>query len=131
MNYTETSAAIFNNAWFKDRVRVATSNYANYLLNTPAEDPEQADKLAVATRITQQYEIIVGQLMFTLSGDAEVQTAGPAIADGQLQQIVEKTIVKFVPANAPPIGTLPAARTARLQRGPFPAAPALPPTPTQ
>jgi hypothetical protein len=96
MNYTETSAAIFANAWFKDRVRVATSNYANYLLNTGAEDPEYNDKIAVATKITQQYEVIVGQLMFTLSGDSEVQAAGPAIPDEDLQPIVEKTLQKFV-----------------------------------
>lgn len=126
MNYTETSAAIFNNAWFKDRVRVATSNYANYLLNTPVEDPEQADKLAVATRITQQYEIIVGQLMFTLSGDAEVQAAGPAIADGLLQTIVEKTIVKFVPATPVPGAPTPQ-RGARFQ----PRVPVPPAIPTQ
>jgi hypothetical protein len=101
MNYTETSAAIFNNAWFKDRVRVATSNYANYLLNTAPDAPEYSDNIAVATRITQQYEIIVGQLMFTLSGDTEVQDAGPAIPDVDLQMIVEKTIVKFIPAQPP------------------------------
>ena len=99
MNYTETSAAIYANAWFRDRVRVATSTYANYLLNAATDDPEYAAKINAGTRISQQNDMIVNQLMFTLSGDSEVQAAGPSIADAQLQLIVEKTIVKFVPVQ--------------------------------
>ena len=102
MNYTESSASIFKNEWFKDRVRIATSSYVNYLLNTAPEDPEYAEKINAATRMTQQYENIVSQLMFTLSGDAEVIAAGPAIADAQLQAIVEKTIAKFFPVQPLP-----------------------------
>lgn len=101
MNYTE-AGTLQTNSWFKDRVRIATSVYSNYLLNTPTDDPQFDAKQSVATRIAQQYEMVVNQLLFTLSGDSEVQTAGPAIPDSQLQQIVEKTIVKFYPIQSPP-----------------------------
>ena len=96
MNYTEAST-LENNSWFRDRVRISVSSYTNYLLNTPIEDPEYDAKQALATRIAQQNAMVISTLMFTLSGDAEVQAAGPAIPDLQLQAIVEKTINKFYP----------------------------------
>jgi hypothetical protein len=103
MNYTEANT-LMTNSWFRDRVRVSTSTYANYLLNTDAEDPEYDQKINAATRLANQSEMVVNTLMFTLCGDAEVQLAGPAIPDAQLQAIVEKTILKFWPIQpAPPV----------------------------
>lgn len=96
MNQTEAST-LEKNSWFRDRVRVCTSTYSNYLLNTGVEDPEYENKVNAGVRIAQQADSAVQTLMFTLSGDAEVQIAGPAIPDAQLQAIVEKTIQKFYP----------------------------------
>lgn len=102
MNFTETNASIYSSAWFRDRVRIALSHYVNYLLNTPTDDPEYQPKIDAATRMTQQYEAIVAQLMFTLSGDVEVQEAGPSISDATLQMIVEKTVKKYYPVIPAP-----------------------------
>jgi hypothetical protein len=102
MNYTEADASILNNDWFRRRVRVSVSTYTNYLLNS---DPEAADydaKVRAATQLANQSEMVVSTLMFTLSGDAEVQAAGPAIPDVTLQAIVEKTIQKFYPMTVMP-----------------------------
>lgn len=109
ITYTEANA-IEKNSWFRDRVRVAVSTYTNYLLNTPAEDPQFQEKIDAAQRLATQSDSVVNTLMFTLSGDSEVQTAGPCIGDAQLQAIVEKTIQKFWPvATAPaiPFGAAP------------------------
>lgn len=112
MTYTE-AAALERNTWFVERVRVAVSTYANYLLNTPVEDPQYAAKLAQAQQLSKQNTLVVSTLMFTLSGDAEVQAAGPCIADSSLQMIVEKTIQKFYPLPPPPVvnNSLPAQGT--------------------
>ena len=101
MTYTE-AAALERNTWFVERVRVAVSTYANYLLNTPAEDPQYQAKIAQAQQLSKQNALVVSTLLFTLCGDAEVQAAGPCIADAQLQAIVEKTIQKFYPLPPPP-----------------------------
>ena len=100
MNYTEAQT-IERNSWFRDRVRNATSVYTNYLLNTAVEDENYDAKIQAATRIVNSIDSVVQTLVFTLSGDAEVQAAGPAIPDAQLQQIVEKTINKFYPITPP------------------------------
>src|ERR1700752_2003014 len=97
MNYTETSSTVFKSDWYKDRVRIATSKFVNYLLNTDTTDPEYNDKIAYATRLTQSYLSLVDQLMFSLSGDVEIQNLGASIDDATLQQIVEKTIKKYIP----------------------------------
>lgn len=104
MTYTE-AAALERNTWFVERVRVAVSTYANYLLNTPVDDPQYGSKIALAQKLASQSQLVVSTLMFTLSGDAEVQAAGPCIADAQLQAIVEKTIQKFYPL--PPLPATP------------------------
>jgi hypothetical protein len=103
--YTDTNASIYLNDWFKGRVRVALSTYVNYLYNAAPEDENYDIKIQAANRLTSQAEMMVMQLVFTLSGDMEVQTAGPAIPDATLQMIVEKTIKKMVPIvpAAPPL----------------------------
>ena len=122
MTYSDSAASIRNNAWFRSRVDVATSKYANYLLNTPVEDAEYTTKTVYGTRITQSSSMIVEQLMFTLSGDAEVLTAGPAIPDLQLQSVIEKTITKVFPPTTTPAmatfgaGPLPEHWTPSVQR---------------
>ena len=98
MNYTEAST-LERNSWFRDRVQVSVSTYTNYLLNTPTDDPDYDSKTAAGTRMAQQYQTMVSTLVFTLSGDSEVQAAGPAIPDPQLQSIVEKTINKLWPVG--------------------------------
>jgi hypothetical protein len=107
MTYSDAQISIEQNNWFRGRVRNATSIYANYLLNTPVEDPDYDSKIQGGTRIAQQADMVVNQLMFTLAGDSEVLTAGPAIPDTQLQQIVEKTIIKFHPIPVTPAGMTP------------------------
>jgi hypothetical protein len=102
MTYTEADASILNNDWFRRRVRVSVSTYTNYLLNTATDDPEYDSKISAATRLANSSEMVVNTLMFTLCGDVEVQTAGPAIPDAQLQLIVEKTIVKLYPQPPTP-----------------------------
>jgi hypothetical protein len=102
MTYSDANASIMNNGWFRDRVRTATSTYANYLLNTDVADPDYDAKINAGMRIAQQSEMVVNTLMFTLSGDVEVQAAGPAIPDAQLQLIVEKTIKLFYPVTPSP-----------------------------
>ena len=104
LTYSDANASIFSSDWFKGRVRVATSNYVNYLLNTDAADPDFDAKIQLSTRLTNQYEQVVSQLMFTLSGDAEVQAAGPSIDDPTLQLITEKTLKKFFPVLTVPAG---------------------------
>lgn len=101
MTYTE-AASLERNTWFIERVRVAVSTYANYLLNTPIEDALYEQKVTVATNLAKQSQAVVSTLMFTLAGDAEIQAAGPCIADPQLQMIVEKTLQKFYPVVPPP-----------------------------
>lgn len=103
MTYTE-SAQLIRNPWFVERVSVAVSVYTNYLLNTGEDDPQQADKIGVAQRLASQSQHVVTTLMFTLTGDPEVQASGPCIPDDTLQIIVEKTIKKFypIPPPAPP-----------------------------
>jgi hypothetical protein len=123
MTYSDSAASIQSNVWFRGRVQVATSKYANYLLNTPTDNEEYESKTAYGTRITQAYMQIVDSLMFTLSGDAEVITAGPAISDSQLQSIVEKTIVRVFP----PTPATPA--LAQFGAGPMPAHRTPPPPP--
>lgn len=100
MTYVE-AAQLARNTWFVERVGVAVSTYTNYLLNTGEEDPLYASKISVAQKLASQSSVVVNTLMFTLSGDAEVQAAGPCIGDQQLQAIVEKTIQKFYPV--PPV----------------------------
>lgn len=100
MTYTE-SAQLIRNPWFVERVSVAVSTYTNYLLNTSEEDAQYADKVGVAQRLASQSQHVVTTLMFTLTGDPEVQAAGPCIPDATLQVIVEKTIVKFYPIPPP------------------------------
>ena len=101
MTYTEASQ-LPNNMWFRDRVRVAISTYANYLLNADAADPEYDQKISAGTRIANQSDYVLQTIMFTLQGDSEIQAAGPCIPDAQLQLIVEKTIQKFFPVEPPP-----------------------------
>jgi hypothetical protein len=104
MTYSDSAASIQQNQWFRSRVQVSTSKYANYLLNTPTDDEDYAARVSAGTRLASQYSQIVDQLMFTLSGDTEVIAAGPAIPDVTLQPLVEKTINKLYPANATPAG---------------------------
>ncbi len=107
MNYTETSASVFKNEWFKDRVRISVSSYVNYLLNTDAADPEYAAKIAHANKLSTMYESVVSNLMFVLSGDSEVIAGGVTIPDATLQLIVEKNIAKLYPMTPvipPPTG---------------------------
>jgi hypothetical protein len=117
MNYTEAKAAIEDNNWFRNRVRVATSKYSNYLLNTPTDDPEYDLKIDAAKKLSTQSNMVIDTLMFTLSGDQEVLDAGPCIDDTQLQQIVEKTIKKFYPIQGTvnpifaPMPTIPMPKT--------------------
>lgn len=99
MTYSDAIVSIEQNNWFRSRVREATSIYSNYLLNAATDDPEYASKISAGTRIASSADMVISTLMFTLSGDAEVLAAGPAIADAQLQMIVEKTIVKFYPVQ--------------------------------
>jgi hypothetical protein len=96
MNTTEAQT-LERNSWFKDRVRNCTSVYVNYLLNTDTADPLYEEKIQIASRISQTIDNVVITLVFTLSGDPEVNAAGPAIEDAQLQLIVEKTIQKYFP----------------------------------
>jgi hypothetical protein len=117
MTYTE-AAQLKNNPWFVQRVDVATSTYANYLLNTPVADPEYAEKINAGTRLCRESAMVSQTLMATLIGDAEIQAAGPCIADAQLQMIVEKTIVKFYPVQVAPAG---------MMYGPPAYAPSIPP----
>ena len=102
LTYSDANASVFNNDWFRGRVRVASSNYTNYLLNTGTGDPEFDAKVAAGQRIATQSEHVVQTLMYTLSGDPEVQAAGPAIPDNTLQIIVEKTIKLFWPVTPIP-----------------------------
>jgi hypothetical protein len=106
MNYTEAKAAIEDNNWFRNRVRVATSKYSNYLLNTPVEDSEYTEKIEAAKKLSTQSNMVIDTLMFTLSGDEEVLNVGPCIDDAQLQMIVEKTIKKYYPIVPNPIQPL-------------------------
>jgi hypothetical protein len=106
MTYTEASA-LERNTWFVDRVRVSVSTYANYLLNTPEDDPQYAQKIGAAQRLSSQSALVVNTLMFTLSGDAEIQAAGPCIGDPQLQMIVEKTLLKLYPVPPAPVAAPP------------------------
>lgn len=100
MTYSDANASIYTSDYFRGRVRTATSSYTNYLLNADVADPDYDTKTAVGTRLAQQADMIVSQLMFTLAGDAEVQTEGPAISDATLQMIVEKTIKKLYPPES-------------------------------
>lgn len=118
LTYSDSAASIRTNMWFRSRVEIATSTYANYLLNTPTTDADYASKTAYGTRITQSSTMIVDTLMFTLSGDAQVIAAGPAIPDVDLQSIVEKTIVKVFPM--PPAPTEPATAGMQFPTGPLP-----------
>lgn len=103
MTYSDSAASIRNNTWFRSRVEISLSKYSNYLLNTPDTDAEYEAKTNYGTRIAQSSSMIVDSLMFTLGGDAEILAAGPAIADTQLQSIVEKTVPKvFPPTPATP-----------------------------
>jgi hypothetical protein len=95
-NYTEANA-IEKNSWFRDRVRESISVYANYLLNTAPEDADYDAKVSMAKQLIGTIDSLVIQMVFTLAGDQEVITAGPAIPDVQLQQIVEKTLAKTHP----------------------------------
>lgn len=106
MTYSDAIASIEQNNWFKTRVRESTSIYVNYLLNTPVEDEQYDTKVSAGTRMAQQANMVVDTLMFTLSGDQEVLTAGPAIPEAQLQLIVEKTIIKFFPVSPVPAGSM-------------------------
>jgi hypothetical protein len=117
MTYTE-AAALQRNTWFVERVGVAVSTYTNYLLNTALEDPQYGEKIAVAQRLASQSALVVSTLMFTLSGDAEIQAAGPCIPDATLQSIVEKTIQKFypIPPPAPPPEAQPPAQARRYRQ---------------
>ena len=106
MTYTE-AAQLRNNPWFVQRVDVASSTYANYLLNTPTDDPDYAAKIDAGTRLCRESSMVSQTLMATLIGDAEIQAAGPCISDTQLQQIVEKTIKKFYPVIVAPAFGMP------------------------
>lgn len=118
MTYSDSAHSIRTNAWFRSRVDVALSGYTNYLLNTPSTDADHAAKTAYGTRIAQMSTTVVDTLMFTLSGDAEVLTGGPAIPDTQLQSIVEKTVTKVFPM--PPAPTEPATAGMQFPTGPLP-----------
>jgi hypothetical protein len=106
MTYSDAIASIEQNSWFKTRVREATSIYANYLLNTPVEDEMYDAKINLGSRLSSSADMTVNTLMFTLSGDQEVLTAGPAIPEAQLQQIVEKTINKYFPVTPAPAAAM-------------------------
>lgn len=118
MTYSDANASIFNNDWFRGRVRTATSNYTNYLLNTPVEDPEHAAKVSAGQRLATTSEHVVQTLMFTLSGDPEVQAAGPAIPDATLQVLCEKVINLFWPVT--PVVMLPLAMQPHMMPPPPP-----------
>ena len=107
LTFSDANASIFNNDWFRGRVRTAASNYTNYLLNTDSADPDYQAKISTGQRIATQSEHVVQTLMYTLSGDAEVQTAGPAIDDATLQILCEKTIKLFWPVTPPAVFMMP------------------------
>jgi hypothetical protein len=100
LTYSDSAASIRNNQWFRGRVETATSKYSNYNLNA-SEGADQAAKIAYGKQLAENSIMVVNALMFTLSGDAEVITAGPGITDALLQTVVEKTIAKLYPM--PPV----------------------------
>ena len=99
LTYSDSQVSIRQNNWFRGRVETATSKYTNYLINTPPSDPSYDAKSQAGTNLARQSSQAVETLMFTLSGDAEVLAAGPAIPDNTLQMIVEKTINKLYPVQ--------------------------------
>ena len=107
LTFSDANASIFVNEWFKGRVRTASSNWVNYLLNTATNDPEYDAKVSAGQRIATQSEHVVQTLMYTLAGDTEVQAAGPGIPDATLQILVEKTIKLFWPVTPLPQFAMP------------------------
>ena len=102
MTYSDSAASIRNNQWFRGRVDVSVSKYANYLINTPSSDPDYTKKISQGQRLIASNVQIVDGLMVALSGDAEVLASGPSMPDGQLQSIVEKMIPMLWPDTGAP-----------------------------
>lgn len=116
LTYSDVNTSIMENNWFRNRVRVSISTYANYLLNTGAEDAEYEAKVTTGQRIISGIDQAVQTILASLIGDVEIQGVGPTIPDNTLQMIVEKTVKKFYPVQ-------PAAPSPQAGMGSYPLRP--------
>jgi len=95
MTYSDSNASVFQNEWFEGRVRVSTSKYADYLINSTVSTDND-----YGLHIANNSLNIIPKLMFLLTGDPQVIAAGPSIDDATLQSIVEKNIQKLIPPGS-------------------------------
>lgn len=102
-----TSAQLEYSQGLRQRTRNALSTYSNYLMNTDPADPQYDAKIQAARNMGQTPDTNLTTLMFWLSGDAEVKTAGEAIDDATLQSVVEKILTKLfpLPSSTPALPT--------------------------
>ena len=109
MTYSDIQASLERNEWLRGRCRTAVENFANYLMNTPTEDPDYDAKVNSGMGLLRSIDSVMMTLMPALAGDTELQAAGPAITDALLQTLVEKTVNKFWPVSANPAMMMPRA----------------------
>jgi hypothetical protein len=95
MTYPE-SADLMTNPDFRNRVKVAALEIANYYL---AEDPGSIahnSRYKWAQLCYQSPDAVAGQLQHPTVMDAQVQTDGAAITDTALHDAVERVVNKII-----------------------------------
>jgi hypothetical protein len=95
MTYTE-SAALMTDMDFRNRVKVACLNFAEYISLEPANVPAHNARYRWATSCMLNPDQTAGQVQPPTVMDSAVQADGPTISDTALQGAVETTVNKLI-----------------------------------
>ena len=86
------SAALMQDAAFRDRVRVACLHYAQYIVAVPASTTAHNTRYKWAQQTLVMPDAAAAQIMPTVVMQDAVQQQGAAISDTDLQTVVEVSI---------------------------------------
>jgi hypothetical protein len=81
---------------FRNRIKVASLEIANYYLTEPADTPGHGSRYKWGGLCYQSPDAIAGQLQPPVVMDPQVQTDGTAISDTNLHDAVERVVGKII-----------------------------------
>jgi hypothetical protein len=95
LTYEETYD-LSKDAVFRGRVAVASTHYAVFITDEPANTPAHSTRYKWAQSTLANVEGAVAMVITTVCNDAAVQTDGAAITDAALQSTVETAVNKLL-----------------------------------
>lgn len=88
----EESAALMNNTQFKGRVKVACLHFAAYIAAEPTNTPAHATRVKWSQNCTLNPDGTANTVTPPTVMEPQVQAAGAAVSDANLQSAVEAVI---------------------------------------